>query len=348
MSDDLDAELIDIGELNPDEWNGYAEQQGWSDGLPLVMPTEGAVERFVEVCRGDNEPFKPVSPRQVVPTLQSLAANAVMAGCKPEYFPVVIAALRGVQDADFNLHGTLATTHPCAPMVLVSGPITDTLNINYGSNCFGQGWRANASIGRALGLILLNVGGAKPGEMDRSTMGSPAKFTFCFGENEAESPWEPYRVRRGFALEDSVVTVMSGEAPHNINDHGSSSAKGLLTTFGETISNPGANTIYGKGPYVLVIGPEHAQTLARDGMTIESIKSEIHERSKVHESRISEENQKAYIDAHHTPKGGYFYLTETPDDIHVVVAGGPGKHSAFIPSFGGTSVTTVRIATASS
>ena len=156
-----------------------------------------------------------------------------MAGCRPEYFPVVLAALRGVLKDEYNLHGTLATTHPCAPMVMVNGPLRQTLDINCSSNCFGQGWRANATIGRALELILLNVGGAKPGVMDRSTHGSPAKYAFCFGENEEESPWEPYHVRRGFAPEDSVVTVMAGEPPHNINDHASSSAEGILTTISQ-------------------------------------------------------------------------------------------------------------------
>jgi len=193
------SEVLEVGDLDATAFTDMAIEQGWSDGLPLVPPTEAAVARFVAAAHGDNEPIAPISPRQVVPTLQSLAANAVMAGCKPEYFPVVLSALRGVLNADYNLHGTLATTHPCAPMVMVSGPLRHELAINCGSNCFGQGWRANATIGRALGLILLNVGGAKPAIMDRSTMGSPAKYSFCFGENEEESPWAPYHVRRGFA-----------------------------------------------------------------------------------------------------------------------------------------------------
>ena len=171
MKDTPETELIDIPELDAEGWNEYALEQGWGDGMPLALPTEAAVAKFVAACRGDNRPFAPVSPRQVVPTLQSLAANAVMAGCKPEYFPVVLAGLRGVLNPDYNLHGTLATTHPCAPMMLVSGPARRTLDINCGSNCFGQGWRANATIGRALQLILLNIGGARPGVMDRATHG---------------------------------------------------------------------------------------------------------------------------------------------------------------------------------
>ncbi|MFT5447148.1 MAG: hypothetical protein ACI9DC_002323 [Gammaproteobacteria bacterium] len=345
MTDIEDQEKVDIGDMNADEWNDFAAEQGWSDGLPLVMPTEAAVQRLVEVCRGDNEPFGPITPRQVVPTLDSLAANAVMAGCKAEYFPVVIAALRAVQSSDYNLHGTLATTHPCAPMIMVSGPLREQLQINCGSNCFGQGWRANASIGRALQLILLNIGGAKPGEMDRSTQGSPAKYSFCFGENEAESPWASYRERNGFAANDSVVTLMAAEAPHNINDHGSTSGEGLLTTFGNTISQSGANTMLAKGPYFLVIGPEHAQTLHRDGFTTESIQAEIFERSRVHVSRVSDGNRENYDSRGQHPRNDHYYLTSGPGEIQVTVAGGPGKHSAYIPSFGGTAAVSLRIAT---
>jgi hypothetical protein len=153
MGEIAETETIEIGDLDPEEWAEYAIEQGWSDGLPLVMPTERAVTRMAEGARGDNEPFPPISPRQVVPTLQSLAANAVMAGGRPEYFPVVLAALRGVLAPDYNLHGSMATTHSCAPMVMVNGPLRGILGINCGSNCFGQGWRANASIGRALQLI---------------------------------------------------------------------------------------------------------------------------------------------------------------------------------------------------
>lgn len=343
MSDTAESEVLDIGELGPEEWTEFAIEQGWSDGFPLVIPTEAAVEKFVAVCHGDNEPFPPITPRLVVPTLRSLAANAVMAGCKPEYFPVVLAALRGVLAPDYNLHGTLATTHPCAPMVLVNGPVRQKLGINCEGNCFGQGWRANATIGRALELILLNVGGGKPQVMDRSTQGSPAKFAFCFGENEEASPWEPYHVRRGFAPDDSVVTVMSGEGPHNINDHGSTTGEGLLTTMAASIAQPGANTIYGKGPFVLVIGPEHAATLHRDGWTIPALQDAIYERARVPVANVSLENRAIYEESGHVPVGGHYTVCPSPQDIHILVAGGAGKHSAWIPSFGGTAVVSVRV-----
>jgi hypothetical protein len=266
-----------------------------------------------------------------------------MAGCKPAYFPAVLAALRGVLVPEYNLHGTLATTHSCAQMVLVSGPLRHELGINCGSNCFGQGWRANASIGRALQLILLNIGGARPGVMDRSTQGSPAKYAFCFGENAEESPWPPFHVRRGFAPEDSVVTVMSAEPPHNLNDHGSTTGKGLLTTFAASMATPGANTIYGKGPCVLVIGPEHAATLARDGWTIETIGAWLFEHARVPVEHVSPENQDSYVEAGQLPEQGRFKIARDVQDIHILVAGGPGKHSAWIPSFGGTAVVSIRV-----
>ena len=343
MSDTAEAELLDIPEMDPDAWADYVEAQGWTDGLPVVVPTEAAVARMVDGARGDNEPFPAITPRLLIPTLRSLAANAVMAGCRPAYFPVVLAALRGVLVADYNLHGSLATTHSCAPMAMVNGPLRQALNINCGTNCFGQGWRANAAIGRALQLILNNVGGAKPGVMDRSTFGSPAKYTFCFGENEEDSPFPPYHVRHGFAADESVVTVMSAEANHNLNDHGSTTGEGLLTTFAGGIATPAANTIYAKGPYFMVLGPEHAATLARDKWTVERIQQFLYEKARVPMSQVSPENQRIYEEADHRPENGFYTVAPTPDDIQVAVAGGPGKHSAWIPSFGGTAAISIRV-----
>jgi hypothetical protein len=344
VKDATETELIELAEMDPDQWNDHAIQQGWSDGLPLMMPTEKAVERLVALVRGDNAPLGPISPRQVVPTLQSLAANAVMAGCKPEYFPVVLAGLRAVLKPEYNLHGTLATTHPCAQMMLVNGPLRRQLDINCSSNCLGQGWRANAAIGRALQLILRNVGGAMPAVMDRATQGSPAKYSFCYGENEEESPWEPYHVRKGFAPGDSVVTAMAAEAPHNINDHSSNSGEGLVVTIAGTISQAGSNNVYLSGPSFIVLGPEHAQTLHRDGWTPASIQDALYERSKIHVSRISKENQQRWAEMDRPAVKDHYHPAGSPADFHIVVAGGPGKHSVFIPSFGNTAAPSVQVA----
>ncbi len=343
MSDSAETEYLDLPEMDPDGWADYVEAQGWTDGLPLVPPTEASVARMMDGARGDNEPFPAITPRLLIPTLRSLAANAVMAGCRPSYFPAVLAALRGVLVADYNLHGTLATTHSCAPMAMVNGPLRQELNINCGTNCFGQGWRANAAIGRALQLILLNIGGGKPAVMDRSTFGSPAKYTFCFGENEEESPFEPYHVRNGFRADESVVTVMSAEPNHNLNDHGSTTGLGLLTTFAGGIATPTANTISAKGPYFIVLGPEHAATLARDNWTVKKIQDFLYDKARVPLAWISKENQARYEEAGHFPENDAFRVAPTPDDIHVAVAGGPGKHSAWIPSFGGTAAISIRV-----
>jgi hypothetical protein len=343
MSDTAEAEVLEIPEMDPDAWAEYVEAQGWTDGLPLVPPTEEAVARMVDGARGDNEPFPTITPRQMVPTLRSLAANAVMAGCRPAYFPVVLAALRGVLVADYNLHGSLATTHSCAPMAMVNGPLRQALNINCGSNCFGQGWRANAAIGRALQLILNNVGGAKPAVMDRSTFGSPAKYTFCFGENEKESPFPPYHVRHGFRADESVVTVMSAEPNHNLNDHGSTTGEGLLITFAGAIASPAANTIYAKGPYFIIFGPEHAATLARDHWTVATIQQFLYDKARVPLVQVSPENRRIYEESGQVPENDSYKVAPTPDDIHVAVAGGPGKHSAWIPSFGGTAAISIRV-----
>ena len=187
------------------------------------------------------------------------------------------------------------------------------------------------------------MGGAKPGVMDRSTQGSPAKYAFCFGENEEESPWEPFHVRRRFAAEDSVVTAMPGEAPHNINDHGSNTGIGILTTIAGTISQVGANTIYCNAPIFIVLGPEHARTLHRDGWTIPDMQQDLYDRSAVHISRVSAENQESYASMDRPMAKDHYHMTPSPEDILMLVAGGPGKHSAYIPPFGFTSACSVRL-----
>ena len=343
MTKSADAETIELDDTDPEAWNDYALAQGWSDGLPMVPPTEERVARFTNVVKADNETFAPISPRLVVPTLKSLAANAVMAGCKPEYFPAVLAGLRAVLDPAYNLHGTLATTHPCGQLMMVSGPIRKMLDINCGSNCLGQGRRANATIGRALQLILLNVGGAKPGDMDRATQGSPAKYSYCFGENEEESPFPPFHVRRGFEAGESVVTVMAAEAPHNINDHASNTGEGLVMMIAGTMSQVGANNTYLKGPSFVALGPEHAQTLARDGWSAESLQEALFERSRIHVSRLSKENLESWEGQGRHPVNDHYYLNNSAQDLNVVVAGGAGKHSVYIPSFGNTAAISTRI-----
>ena len=338
-----DSEVLELEGVDPESWYEFAYEQGWSDGMPLVPPTEALVNAFMEVCLGDNQPLPTLPPRMVFPTMRSLAANAVMAGCKPEYFPAIVAAVRAMGNPKFNLHGMLATTHPCALTVLISGPMQQQIGINSGTNCFGQGTRANATIGRAVGLIARNIGGAVPGETDRATHGSPAKYSFCFGESEERSPWEPYRIRMGFERADSVATVFAAEPPHNINDHGSLTGKDILLTCASAMSTAGANSLYREGPTLLVIGPEHAELLHKDSWTIEAIQNYIFETALIPLDEVSEGNRVYYGDVGNSPKDGVYYIVPKPEDIHIVVAGGPGKHCAWIPGLGPTILSSVRI-----
>ena len=208
--------------------------QGWTDGLPVVPPTRHgstplsrrwAATHFVE-CK--------VPPRHGSLSREVLAINMVMAGCKPEYAPVVRAAMLALTADAFNLNGVQATTHMAAPLLIVNGPIAREIEMNGDCNAFGSGNRANATIGRALRLVLLNVGGGWPGELDKSTLGHPGKYTYCVAENEAASPWAPYHVEKGFSAEDSTVFVLAAEPPHSVTNHVANDPEGILdSTLGD-------------------------------------------------------------------------------------------------------------------
>jgi hypothetical protein len=328
--------VLDLPGTTEETWQEEAFRRGWGDGLPTVAPTPARVQAALAALEGIELELGPVPPSGLVPTRESFAANAVMAGCRPADLPVVLAAVRALLAPAYNLHGVLATTHPCAPLVVVNGPVRSGLGVNCGTNCFGQGTRANAVIGRAVQLVTTHIGGARPGSMDRSTQGSPAKYTFCFGENEEESPFEPYSVRRGFAAGDSVVTVAATEGPHNVNDHGSTTGEDLLLTIAGTMAQPGSNNVYVKGPHFLVLGPEHAATLHRDGWTVPDIQQALWERARIPVAKVSQANRRQFEDWGVQPDGDAFPVSTGPEQLHVLVAGGAGKHSAWIPSFGAT------------
>ena len=204
--------------------------QGWTDGLPVVPPTRAKVHAMVERSgRAASEMIAELPPQGGKATVERIATNAVMAGCLPEYMPVILTALEAMLETRFNLRGVLCSTHVSTPLLILNGPIVQALHVNSGHNVFGPGWRANATIGRAVQLALVNIGGAQPGVLDKATFGHPGKYTYCIAENEAASPWEPLHVERGFQRADNTVTVYPAEAPHNINNHGSQNARDLLT-----------------------------------------------------------------------------------------------------------------------
>ena len=326
----------------------FFETQGWTDGLPFVPPTPDRVnEMYQYVDYQPSDVIATLTPRNSEATLERIAINSVMAGCRPAYMPVIITAIQAIAEEPFDLNGMQSTTHPCAAMVLVNGPLARELDINSGHNIFGPGWRANASIGRAMRLIMVNIGGATPGEGDKSTQGSPAKYAFCFAEREDTNPWQPLHVEHGYDLEDSVVTVMAAEGPHNIQDHGSITGAGLLTTIAGSMRKTGGNDyMMGVGGQpMVVLGPEHAAAIAADGFSKDDVKRFIWERARLPLSEVSpewtvrENRVERLMQAIGTLDE--FPIAEHWSRIEVVVAGGAGKHSAWIPTFGGDLTQTV-------
>lgn len=323
------------------------------DGLPVVEPTRSRVDRFLEAAdvAADERigPF-PLSERSA--TVETVAANTVMAGCEPAFFPVVLAALEATLAPEFNLYSVLATTEPHWPLVLVNGPVAKELGINSGTNAFGQGSRANATIGRALTFVFMNVAGATPEVTDKATHGGPHKFGLCVAENEAESPWEPLHVERGYDPDQSTVTVVASESPHNINDHVADTAAGVLTTAAQTMAKIGTNLAYlnSRGEPHLVLSPEHAKTIARDDWLKTDVKRFIYDQARI---PFEELRGQGMFDEEGGGWPTHFQklrdhqrvgLAAKPENVLVTVSGGAGRHSLFHPSFGDTGSVTKRIA----
>ncbi len=313
----------------------------WCDGLPIVAPTRERVDAMLAGARADGgePPLGLMPPLWRECTLEKLAVNAVMAGCDPATFPVIVAAVQAMLDPAFNLYGVQATTHPVAPLVIVSGPAARAIGLHSGAGLFGPGFRANATIGRAVRLILMNVGGAWPGRHDMATQGSPAKFSYAIAEREEESPWEPLHVGLGFGPDQSVVTVYGGEAPHNVNDHVSTTAAGILNNVSDVAATLGSNVgwYFSQSQLLVVLGPEHAATVAADGFTRADVQRFVFEHARLPLGRLKLGGmwgmhdwplwmQKATDDSAMLPQ------VPSPDDVLVMVAGGSGKHSAVVPN----------------
>jgi hypothetical protein len=261
---------------------------------------------------------------------------------------VIVAAVRALAEPRFNLNAIQTTTHPCTPLLIINGPIAARLRISGGPNALGNGHRANAVIGRAVRLVLQNVGGARPGHEDRATLGHPGKFSYCLAEHEAASPWEPLSVERGFPAGTSTVTVCGSEAPHNVNDHGSTTPEAMLLALAGTAATTGSNNIYLAGEPLVILGPEHAQTLAGTGWSKAEVKRQLWERVRVRLDRFSAENLARFAIVDPARFAGQPLETEVhwclkPEDLMVVVAGGPGKHSSLVPTFGATRSVTLPI-----
>ena len=272
----LQARRIELADLE-DEMEAMFDR-GWSDGLPVVPPTPERVLRMLEgTTRAADEIVAVVPPDLVECTVEKVAINAVLAGCAPEYLPIVLTAVEAACTDEFNMHGLLATTMPVGPVMIVNGPIRKRIGMNAGVNVLGQGNRANATIGRALQLTIRNVGGGRPGGVDRATQGNPGKLSFCFPEDEEGSPFEPLHVERGFAPEASTVTLFPGEGPRGIVDQLSRDADSLARTLAaclRTVQHPKLPMVFDA---ILVIGPEHGRVFKEAGWTKAQLKARLHE-----------------------------------------------------------------------
>ncbi len=251
-------------------------ERGWTDGLPVVTPTEVRVARMLDgTTRSPDDIVAVVPPDLVECSVEKVAVNAVMAGCKPEYLPVVLAAVEAACTDEFNAHGLLATTYFSGPVVVVNGPIAAAVGMNSGGNAFGQGNRANASIGRALQLVIRNVGGGRPGEVDRATLGNPGKYTFCFAEDEAGSPWEPLSVERGFAAGASTITLFAGEGPRGVVDQLSRTPESLARSFAACLRSVAHPKLPIAFDALLVVSPEHGRVFREAGWTKARLREEF-------------------------------------------------------------------------
>ncbi|MGE0558834.1 MAG: hypothetical protein AB7E73_15085 [Burkholderiales bacterium] len=335
-----------------DAINALMREKGWSDGLPIVPPTEARVTAMLQYCdRPWNEPIAKIAPRWGEATPLRLAANAVMAGCRPEYFPLLMLAIEAMCEEPLNLYGVQATTHLCAPLVIVNGPVVQELDINCGHNAFGPGHQANATIGRAIRLALVNIGGAIPALGDMSTFGSPAKYTYLAAENEAESPWQPLHVERGVPKGASAVTVIGAECLHNVNDHESLSAEGILMTIAGTMATTGNNDVYYAAQPLVIMSPEHAKTVA-GGFSKAEAKRFLQQHATLPMNKFSRENierrlKVTYKDLYaNAAPDAPVHVLQNAEDLLIAVIGGAGKHSAVVPTFGATKAVTRALKTA--
>lgn len=309
-----------------------------TDGLPVVIPTRRRVAAMMSTCLLDGDiSLGEVGPSMASVTVEVAAVNAVMAGCLPEHFPVVVAAVQAVCDPRFDLTETQVTMHPVTPLLIVNGPARAACGIACGCGAFGPGFRANAAIGRTIRLIMMNVGGARPGVSDMSTLGSPAKFTFCAGENEEQSPWEPLHVARGWRAEQSTVTALSVEGPHSVvcapvpNELAHRAAESALDTIASAIGSLGSNSTYfPKGDMAVIVNPTTAKVLADAGYSRPKLQQELVARSRHTRAVLRRHNPLLMPDGPPDEIGS----PRDPQSLVILCAGSRGGYVMVCPTLG--------------
>jgi len=324
--------------------NELFQINGWTDGLPVVPPTEAGVQRFLEAARllpADVVGTEPVRRRRI--TAEKLAINALMAGCLPEYMPVVVAVVKAMCEPQFGLHGCTASTGGSAPFIVVNGPIRGALGMNATHNALANAARANATIGRTVRLLILNVLGGIPGQLDRSTLGHPGKFTFCVAEDEDDSPWTPLAQERGVPAGASAVTVFAVESPHQIMNEWTHDPRELLDTYAAAIRGNMLTYSIWEGNYAIVVPKQHRQILAAAGWAKREIREYLFETARVRRSEWRTVGKAAV--AGRKDEDREYRALRSPDDLLVIAAGGPaGGFGAILPPWYGKkslAVTTV-------
>ncbi|MGE5524547.1 MAG: hypothetical protein ACM3SS_12605 [Rhodospirillaceae bacterium] len=272
----LSARKIEFGEY--DDPAEICYERGWTDGLPVTPPTDERILRMLKgTKRTPGEVIGRIPPYLAECTIEKVAINAVMAGCKPEYMPVLLAAVEAALDPLFTLHGVLATTYFSGPVIIVNGPVARRIGMNSGINALGQGNRANATIGRALNLIVRNVGGGRPGEADRATLGAPSKYTLCFAEDESDPSWEPLSVARGFSRDASTVTLFQGHGPEAFVDQKSRTPEALTKSLASSLVKIGHPRLVQSARAILVLSPEHYAIYRQAGWDRKRIERALYE-----------------------------------------------------------------------
>jgi hypothetical protein len=316
---------------DPEAFFDLAERQGWGDGLPLIAPTPERVQAMLDGVAGSPEAVVGVvEPGRGEATLEKVAINAVMAGCRPEYFPVVVAAVEAVCAPRFNLYALNTTTCCATPALMINGPARHALGIECGYSCLGHNGRANATIGRALRLVMRNVGGAIPGVVSKSVFGQPGRISLCFGEWEERSPWAPFHVRRGFAREDDVVTAHCATGTQDIADIYAESGEELLWVLAHSIDWIGNNKVLvaqDRGEMLLLLCPDFAEKIAADGLGIADAQRLLHEYTRTPVERWHRRHW-AKLEAKGFVENGMVPLCATPEQFLIAVAGGESGHHA--------------------
>ena len=307
-------------------------KQGWTDGLPVVPPTVEKVRRFLDHAGRSPSEIIGIEPTKGrVITVEKVAINSVMAGCLPEYFPVVLAAVDAICEPQFNLHAITVSTMGAAVLMVVNGPISKELGLNSGVSVFGPGHRANATIGRAVRLVISNVTGAVSGVLDKATLGHPGKYTWCIAESEDVSPWEPLHVERGLSADQSAVTVFAGLSPTQVSNHLGNRPEDILISFSDAMFAAGS----GQSEIVVVLSPEHVGYIKSAGWSKQQVKDELF--------KVAQRKTSDWIKAGALPPSSDSKDLETlkgvaqgPESITVIVAGGlAGAFSDVIPLWGG-------------